>query len=227
MTSGMQTTKRLLLVAGAALITAGQVNGFGVKTHSRFAAVKNLPAAPLHALFMDCDTDDKPCSPDRGDDSSINNRHSASDWHYNVMSLPKSSVLRDIRNPVLTIAVWSGIVSVFQQILASSSSRMLRTMASDMCIGATPHSFLVSSLGLLLVFRTNTAYQRFYVSPLVVEDSRNDSRFVTRESFCANHESYYRKDARFGKIFYPFPGISPEPLDSTKMILAVLANNAS
>jgi predicted membrane chloride channel (bestrophin family) len=32
-----------------------------------------------------------------------------------------------------------------------------------MCMSSKPHSFLVSALGLLLVFRTNSAYQRFAV----------------------------------------------------------------
>lgn len=102
------------------------------------------------------------------DDSLVynnNNRHSASDWLHNVFTLPRSSVLRDIRNPVVTIAVWGALVSVFQRIMAQSTSKVLTKFASDICIGSAPHSFLVSSLGLLLVFRTNSAYQRFNVSP--------------------------------------------------------------
>jgi Bestrophin, RFP-TM, chloride channel len=95
----------------------------------------------------------------------VNNRHSASDWLHNVFTLPRSSVLRDIRNPVVTIAVWGALVSIIQRIMAQSTSKVLTKFASDICIGSAPHSFLVSSLGLLLVFRTNSAYQRFNVSP--------------------------------------------------------------
>ena len=93
-----------------------------------------------------------------------NNRHSASDWLHNVFTLPRSSVLRDIRNPVATIAVWGALVSILQRFMAKSASKVLTKFASDICIGSAPHSFLVSSLGLLLVFRTNSAYQRFNVS---------------------------------------------------------------
>lgn len=93
----------------------------------------------------------------------VNHRHSANDWLYNVRSLPQSSVLHDIRNPVVTIAVWSTFVSIVHKVMAGSASNAARQMAANMCIGATPHSFLVSSLGLLLVFRTNSAYQRFSV----------------------------------------------------------------
>jgi predicted membrane chloride channel (bestrophin family) len=52
-----------------------------------------------------------------------------------------------------------------------------------MCISGKPHSFLVSSLGLLLVFRTNSAYQRFAEGRKIWENilsvSRNISRLAT------------------------------------------------
>jgi hypothetical protein len=95
---------------------------------------------------------------------SVNNRHAASDWLYNVKSLPNSQVLREIRNPVLSVAGWSFAVSVVQRVLSLSSRDALSGVARSMCIPGTAHSFLVSALGLLLVFRTNSAYQRFYVS---------------------------------------------------------------
>ena len=154
----MGTSKRLLLVVGT-LITC-HTDGFVVNSHSRIASPQRLfVSEPQHALLSDYDVEGP-----RAGFSSLNNRHSASDWLYNVMSLPKSSVLRDIRNPVVTVAAWSTVVSIVQRCLAASSSGILKQMASNMCIGATPHSLLVSSLGLLLVFRTNSAYQRFYVS---------------------------------------------------------------
>lgn len=155
----MGPSKRLLLLVGT-LITSHS-DGFGVKSHSRITRPqRSFISEPPHALFADYDIEGAP----RAGFSSINNRHSASDWLYNVMSLPKSSVLRDIRNPVVTVAAWSTAVSIVQRCLAMSSSGILKQIASNMCIGATPHNFLVSSLGLLLVFRTNSAYQRFYVS---------------------------------------------------------------
>lgn len=94
----------------------------------------------------------------------LNNRHSASDWLYNMKSMPHSKVLRDIRNPVLAVAGWSFVVSVAQRLLSSSSNDVLASFARSMCIPGTAHGLLVSSLGLLLVFRTNSAYQRFNVS---------------------------------------------------------------
>lgn len=168
--------QQLLMVSAgtvALIPSPAVVHGFGLaKIHSRDSVIHGrLPyttqshtrsSGPLSALFTDYDMDARRVA---SNDSSINNRHSASDWLYNVVSLPKSSVLRDIRNPVLTIAIWSTLVSIVQRFLATrASSKMLQTMAANMCVGPTPHNFLVSSLGLLLVFRTNSAYQRFYVS---------------------------------------------------------------
>ena len=98
-------------------------------------------------------------------DDPLNNRHSASDWFYNIKSFPQSKVLREIRNPVLAVAVWSFIVSIIHRFgtTAPMAPRMMRYMTTHMCIPGTAHSFLVSALGLLLVFRTNSAYQRFNV----------------------------------------------------------------
>ena len=94
----------------------------------------------------------------------LNNRHSASDWLYNVKSLPQSDVLREIRKPVMAAFVWACIVSVVQTFLLASKLGPLRMFATKMAIPTSAHSFLVSTLGLLLVFRTNSAYQRFNAS---------------------------------------------------------------
>jgi hypothetical protein len=87
----------------------------------------------------------------------INNRHSASDWFYNVKSIFQSEILREVRGPVVAVAVWSAALSVIYRVLSP-------TAAAHLSIPGTAHSFLVSAIGLLLVFRTNSAYQRFYVS---------------------------------------------------------------
>jgi len=92
------------------------------------------------------------------------NRHAASDWFYNMRSFPQSKVLREIRNPVLSATAWSFVVSVVHRLCAMSSNAFLNSIAAHMSIPGTAHSFLVSALGLLLVFRTNSAYQRFNVS---------------------------------------------------------------
>lgn len=87
-------------------------------------------------------------------------RYSASDWYHNMKTLPRSSILKEIKGPVTTIALWSGLVSVIHKLFAMNG---MAGAASAMCMSSKPHSFLVSALGLLLVFRTNSAYQRFAV----------------------------------------------------------------
>ena len=99
----------------------------------------------------------------------LNNRHSASDWLYNVKSLPQSGVLREIRNPVLSVFGWATFVSLVQRFMMHSKANAIQSLATKMCIPGVAHSFLMSSLGLLLVFRTNSAYQRFNVRDHVYE----------------------------------------------------------
>lgn len=111
-----------------------------------------------------------PCKPS-GD--LLDHRHSASDWLYNIKSFPQSKVLREIRNPVLAVAGWSFAVSLVYRLFQKSGSAVLNTAASHMSIPGTAHSFLVSALGLLLVFRTNSAYQRFNVSILHLQPKVN------------------------------------------------------
>ena len=171
-------SSRVLLLIGITL--SAHVNCFVIQSPSGVASLhqRSFSSGQLHVSFMDFHIDPI----DQIGDTSVNNRHSASDWLHNVLSLPKSSVLKDIQNPVITIAAWSTIVSIAQRCLASSSMRVCQQMATNMCIGSTPHNFLVSSLGLLLVFRTNSAYQRFYVSYSHRVGLESHPRFTKRES---------------------------------------------
>lgn len=94
-------------------------------------------------------------------DYRFNNRHSSSDWLHNLKTLPNSSVLKEVKNPVLTLAGWASFISVVHNILLWKGKTQL---ANAICLPMVAHSLLVSSLGLLLVFRTNSSYQRFLVS---------------------------------------------------------------
>lgn len=167
-----RTSKPLLAVACVAASLFQSAAGFTVGGLSSPPAVhakgkrRNLESS-LHlsaSNLFGSSTSFPPLRSLPQDDPLVNNRYSASDWLHNVFTLPQSSVLRDIRNPVITIAVWSTLVSVIHRMIRTSSNKLVSKFASDMCIGGAPHSFLVSSLGLLLVFRTNSAYQRFNVS---------------------------------------------------------------
>lgn len=89
------------------------------------------------------------------------NRQSSKDWLHNIASIPRSTVLQEILSPLLTITAWSTLISVVHRTFQMSQVQTMNNFAVNMCISTSMHSFLVSSLGLLLVFRTNSAYQRF------------------------------------------------------------------
>ena len=93
--------------------------------------------------------------------SPYDKRYSASDWRHNMVSLPNSGILREIKGPVGWITAWSTLVSVVYKLCNIGGYGQV---AGKMCLGSTPHSLIASSIGLLLVFRTNSAYQQFRVS---------------------------------------------------------------
>ena len=104
------------------------------------------------------------------------NRHSSKDWLHNFRTIRNSTVLREIRNPVISSSVWAAAVAVVHKLLPTAA-------ASKMCIPIFGHSLVVSMLGLLLVFRTNSAYQRFLegrkIWEQILTNSRNLSRMLT------------------------------------------------
>jgi len=84
-------------------------------------------------------------------------RYSASDWAHNAFTLRTSTVLREIRSPILFMTGWATLISIVHRMLLTRRPMW----AVHMCISDKPHSLMVSALSLLLVFRTNSAYQRF------------------------------------------------------------------
>ena len=106
----------------------------------------------------------------------VNHRHSSKDWIYNIATLPQSSVLREIKNPVMAVLGWSTLVSVIHSLATKYSPQV----AVSMQVSSIAHSFLVSSIGLLLVFRTNSAYQRFYEGRRIWEEILSVARNLSR-----------------------------------------------
>lgn len=106
-------------------------------------------------------------------------RYTSSHWLHNMKTLPNSKILSEIKEPVMAITIWSSFVSLIHQLLLRNG---FTKWAKSICFTSTPHSFLVSALGLLLVFRTNSAYQRFTegreIWEKILSVSRNLSRMV-------------------------------------------------
>mmetsp|Transcript_5148 Transcript_5148/g.6844 ORF Transcript_5148/g.6844 Transcript_5148/m.6844 type:complete len:282 (-) Transcript_5148:1068-1913(-) len=138
-------------------------------------------------------------------------RYSSADWLHNMKNLPRSSVLRAVKGPVLSIMSWSFFVSIVHRCLMMS--KKWSGLAQHMNLSSTPHSLLVSSLGLLLVFRTNSAYQKFAVSSqcafymalisvlLDLNDTReNKYLLIFTHTECQNNSPIdHRKDVEYGK----------------------------
>ena len=104
-------------------------------------------------------------------------RYSASDWAHNMLSLPYSTILHEVRGPVGWITAWSSLVSIAYKLFQWNG---MDSLAQKMCLGPTPHSLIASSIGLLLVFRTNSAYQRFTEGRKTWEQILNTCRDITR-----------------------------------------------
>mmetsp|Transcript_22000 Transcript_22000/g.63076 ORF Transcript_22000/g.63076 Transcript_22000/m.63076 type:complete len:582 (+) Transcript_22000:198-1943(+) len=103
-------------------------------------------------------------------------RYSSRDWWHNTVNMPSSTVLKDVQGPVNAMTIWAGIVSVVHRILLKRHP----VMAGHMTMPTAPHSMLVSALGLLLVFRTNSAYQRFAEGRKIWEGILNYGRDLSR-----------------------------------------------
>jgi len=79
-------------------------------------------------------------------------RYKAADWAQNVRTLPRSMVLRRIASPLLFNFGLTLLTCIVHTALGPTLPSLL----------PLPHTLLGSALGLLLVFRTNAAYDRFW-----------------------------------------------------------------
>lgn len=129
-------------------------------------------------------------------------RYSASDWWQNVLSLPRSSILRAIQGSVLAVATWSAAVSLVHRLLLLTGWDAL---AGGMCISSSPHSLVVSALGLLLVFRTNSAYQRFAEGRIIWEKILSTSRNMSRMTMLYEKEMGAARRRRVFRLLATFP----------------------
>ena len=79
-------------------------------------------------------------------------RYSSRQWRDNILSVKNCALLRAVKAQLLWQILWSFLVSI----LFISSRGALPTLP------ALPHSLLGGTLGVLLGFRTNQSYDRFW-----------------------------------------------------------------
>jgi len=128
-------------------------------------------------------------------------RYSAADWLQNIKSLPGSLILRSIRGTVLTVTLWAFLVSLIHFVLM----RTAPTIAARLCVSDKPHSFLASALGLLLVFRTNSAYQRFVEARAIWERILSVSRNLSRMALLMEADLTRDRLERILRLLATFP----------------------
>lgn len=95
-------------------------------------------------------------------------RYQSSDWIHNLFNIQNSTVLKEIRGVIMVNTLWSIIIYAFHKIIKFSF------------FGSKSHSLLGSALGLLLVFRTNSSYSRFWEGRIILEKIVNSSRKLSR-----------------------------------------------
>lgn len=95
-------------------------------------------------------------------------RYSSKDWLHNLLTLPNSSVLKRIRGVLTFNTLWS--IAIF----------LIHKQTTFFSPGARCFSLLGSALGLLLVFRTNSAYNRFWEGRKIWESIMNSLRDFSR-----------------------------------------------
>ena len=128
-------------------------------------------------------------------------RYSSSDWFHNTITLPSSAILRAIRVPVVFMTSWATFLSLLHKHLLETNP-----MAAEiMCIPSTPHSLMVSALSLLLVFKTNSAYQRFAEGRKIWETIINNSRDLYRMIRLYENEIGKSKRRRIQRLLAAFP----------------------
>lgn len=83
-------------------------------------------------------------------------RYSASDWFHSLRTWRHSLVLRRIRSPLIFNLCMTCCICVWHFFFGDPKPGLTDRLVS------LPHTLLGSALGLLLVFRTNAAYDRFW-----------------------------------------------------------------
>ena len=129
-------------------------------------------------------------------------RYSSRDWFHNTITLPNSGILKAIRSPVLTVTSWATFLSLLRGHWMAHGK--LAT-AALMHIPSAPHSLMMSALGLLLVFRTNSAYQRFNEGRVIWERIINTSRDLSRMIALYEKEIGLDKRRRLQRLLVAFP----------------------
>ena len=96
-------------------------------------------------------------------------RYSSNDWIYSLMTLPASRILRRISSHLMASTVFTSFLTYLFK-----KGKLNRFIIHN----GQPWALMVSVLSLLLVFRTNSAYDRFWESRKLLGNLLNNSRYL-------------------------------------------------
>ena len=115
-------------------------------------------------------------------------RYDASDWARSLTSLPRSIILKRVSGRIIPNLIVAAVASAAYACVSRWAPEMEVTSVSSL-----PHTFLATAMSLLLVFRTNAAYDRYWEGRKIwgrlVNISRNMARMCV--SAMPRDHAYY------------------------------------
>ncbi|CAE7172279.1 unnamed protein product [Symbiodinium pilosum] len=135
-------------------------------------------------------------------------RYTSVDWVANLRGLWSSNLLRRILSPVLCT---TGVA-----VLVCLAHGYLLPKGKFWHASTTGHALLVSALGLLLVFRTNTAYSRFWEGRQIWQRILDLGRDVSRYAIIFRQEMGPQTSAHVCRLVQAFPYCMIEHLRGKK-----------
>lgn len=123
----------------------------------------------------------------------VPSRYSTRDWWTILLGTPKSRVLRRIRHPMMFTAAWSALILGLYRIVPLPQFSFL------------PHNLIGSALSLLLVFRTNAAYTRFWEGGKRWQMLSDNVRSLSRMVMLYRDQVGRRRTERVVRLMCAFP----------------------
>jgi ion channel-forming bestrophin family protein len=130
-------------------------------------------------------------------------RYSSRDWFHNTVTLPQSDILKSIRSPVIAVTSWGVFLSLLHYKLLLQNNKV--ALVQSIYLPIVPHSLMMNALGLLLVFRTNSAYQRFAEGRVIWEKIVNAARDFSRMIFLYEAQLGIDRRRRLQKLLAAYP----------------------
>lgn len=128
------------------------------------------------------------------------------DWFDNIRNLPKSNLLSSIKSHLFFNTAWALLVSIIH-----GYSHAI----DDMHISTIPHSIMASALGLLLVFRSNSSYDRWWEARKVWGSVTNTVRNTARLAHISMKDEPRTHDP-FIEYLRAFPWLLKQHLQDTR-----------